>query len=537
MSDAILEREDFEGRVLGCVLNYPQTAPTMVKFGVNERDFTLQAHKDIHAAAVFLYETDPEGDEPFVFRVTKYLRDEGKLHKLGGSVVLEQLVDPDTGGPVVEADMPRYCEALLALRNGTGADRAPWRNVTDDQVRDVIAGTALVPLVEALEAVAVPPLPLAATLPRALVLAGCAMSEPVTDYDPEDEGDQRRGLELCRLQIATAGGQALNAWHLLVAESGSGKDVGGVLDRLAGAMGWSIGTSGSAEGMADAYREIGNGLLSVSEFSSYLDARHWQAKATGWLTAAWNKGWFKVNLSKRTGGSRQARYCFPNVAANVQPEVLAQFATIQNLADGFLPRFLITRMDRLNWRPTTAPIDDHLDRAKRALCQYRNKAGTVQVPDGYLQAVQDMFHKHDAPFPGHWRRLVNEYGPRFAVMLSVLSGDKITGTVAVTDRQWEGAAVLIQWFYAHAELALATLAEDEKAAKYEAMLARLYRYIDRHGPAMLSDISRGCSRGTDSHARGKALTEMQSRGLIRETANGFDVTETPPPREWGVEPA
>ena len=417
----------------------------------------------------------------------------------------------------------------------TAETAAPWRDITDAEVREAIAGTALVPIVEAFESVAVPPLPLAATLPRAIVLAGCGLSGPVANYDPEDETDIRRGVELCRLQIATAHGQACNAWHLLVAESGSGKDVGGVLDRLAGRLGWSLGTAGSGEGLADAFTEIGNGLLSVAEFSPWLDARHWQAKATGWLTAAFNRGWFKVNLSRRTGGTRESRFCFPNIAANIQPEVLAQHATAINMASGFLPRFLFTCMDRGNWRPATDPRGDLLNGAESALRQYHAQGGIVRVPEAYLQHLQDMFHECDAPCPAHWQRLVNEYGPRLAVMLAVPIEDAGHPGITLSAETWDRVAVLLQWFYSHGETALASVAEDERSAKYERILGRFYRYIDRHGPVMLADISRNCGKGTTAFFRLKLLEELVSRELVVKQDEGtYSTTTNPPPRDWKV---
>ena len=419
----------------------------------------------------------------------------------------------------------------------------PWHDVTDEQVREAIAGTALGPIVEALESVAVPPLPLPATLPRAIVLAGCALSEPVKDYNPEKENDKRRGVELCRLQIGTAFGQALNAWHLLVAPSGSGKDIGGVPDLLASRMEWSIGTAGSAEGLADAYSEIGNGFLNVAEFSPWLDFHHWQNKAASWMTSAWNRGWFKSNMSKRTNSTRQSRYCFPNICANIQPEVLAQVATTRSMADGFLPRFLVTHMPRLKWRPAADPEYGLLTRAQDALERYRTRHGVVSVPDAYLQDLHDMFHELDAPFPAHWGRLVNEYGPRLAVMLAVpyeadMLGRTVEnenpGTVTLTDTQWQGAEVILQWFFAHAEIALASIAEDESEAKYERMLARLYRHIHRHAPVTLTEISRNCGRGTKSYERLKIIEELVSRGLVKkgEDDNTFSTSKMPPPTDW-----
>jgi len=317
--------------------------------------------------------------------------------------------------------------------------------------------------------------------------------------------------------------------------------VGGMLDKLSARMGWSIGSSGSAEGLADAFTEIGNGLLSISEFSPWLDPKHWQAKATGWLTAAFNRGWFKMNLSNRTSGTRKARYCFPNIAANVQPETLARFASIQNVADGFLPRFLFTTMPRLNWRPSNKNDPGLMERAIDAFKRYQTREGVVSVPAGYLQPIHDMFYELEAPFPAHWRRLVNEYAPRFAVMLSVgydndMLGETIQdtpGTPALTDDHWHKAGLLVQWFYSHAEKALASVAEDERAGRYENILGRFYRYIHKHGPVTLTNISHNCGKGTSAFFRQKILEELISRGLVdSDPEEGYSTTNRPPPPEW-----
>jgi hypothetical protein len=66
-------------------------------------------------------------------------------------------------------------------------------------------------------------------------------------------------------------------------------------------------------------------LLAVSEFSPYLDRKAWQYQAAAFLTHAWNKGQFRVNLSKRNKAEpREAHYCFPSILASIQPELLAR---------------------------------------------------------------------------------------------------------------------------------------------------------------------------------------------------------------------
>ena len=191
--------------------------------------------------------------------------------------------------------------AALSLR--------PWRSVTADHARQAIEGSMLAGLVDALSEVTSPPLPLELTLPKAVVLAGAALSQ----QDPALAGDagpiKSIGISRARFRIATAGGQACNVWALVVAPSGTGKDIGNLPETVSALHDLHLGTSGSAEGLADAIAERPAGLLAVSEFSPYLDRKAWQYQAAAFLTHAWNKGQFRVNLSKRNKAEpREAPY-------------------------------------------------------------------------------------------------------------------------------------------------------------------------------------------------------------------------------------
>lgn len=413
----------------------------------------------------------------------------------------------------------------------------PWREITTQQTREAISGTALEPIVQYLEAVADPPLPLQTTLPKALVLVGCALSEKAVATDPSpDNGDQdkKRGVDLARLKIMTAGGQVCNMWCMLVGESGVGKDIGGRIHDLAAHFGWHIGSSGSAEGLADQYTETGNGFLAIPELGNYLDRTHWQHKATPFLTYAFSQGWFKQNLSTRNGGCREAFYCYPNVLTNVQPEVLAAKADKLIVKSGFLARFLISWVPRKEWRPSTGEDGDLREAAVQALEACRLKKGKVIPPEKYLDAARRTFIDCDAPLRAHWQRLINEYGPRLALMLSVKPGD--TGEeVSISRSDWDGAALLVQWFYAMAERALNLVEDDAKAAKLEKNLARMYRYIRKHGPVTQSDISHNLSRGTTARDRNIHRNELLDRGLIRmdgKSTPGFSITKKSPPPGW-----
>ncbi len=236
------------------------------------------------------------GRNDAAFRLACRLRDRGFDAENAGRLVQEFAARcvPPLPPTEVNTTVASAFKAEVSAQERT-ADRPPWEQVTAAHVRDVIRGTLIEPVVEALEAVTTPPLPLEMTLPKALTLIGCALSQPVHTFsqefqewvdDPIDERPVERGLDLARLVIRTAGGQVCNVWALIAAPSGSGKDIGGVVDRLAAHFRWHIGTNGSAEGLADEYRMNGGGLLSISEFAPWLDRKHWQHSAQSFLIAA-----------------------------------------------------------------------------------------------------------------------------------------------------------------------------------------------------------------------------------------------------------
>ena len=408
-----------------------------------------------------------------------------------------------------------------------GTAPAPWCRVTDEDVYHAIEDSGLGLLVSVLESVTEPPLPLQITLPKAIVLAGCALSQPVEHpIAPAPPGGAvplanapplGRGSDLARFKIITAGAQVCNAWALIVAPSGSGKDIGGLVDMLAHSRGWHIGTSGSAEGLADAYVENGAGLLSVGEFGPWLDPRSWQHKAQAFLTDAFSRGWFHVNLSRRAGGFvRETSYCYPNIIAGVQPAVLAQHATAVSIDGGFLNRFLVTMIsDAPRWRPSVRPVSP--DNASRALDAYGRACGSLLVPAAYLQPLSDEFVEHEAKHAGHAQRLVNEYGPRLAVMLAVNPSGQDTGgglVPQITAEHWRRVAILLSWFYAMAEEVLSTIHEDANAAKWELQLERIRAFVAKHAPCSRRLIDTSMSRGTTARMRTALLEELGARGKI-----------------------
>lgn len=386
---------------------------------------------------------------------------------------------------------------------------APWYNIKAEQVRVVIEGSKLAEMVSAMEGLTDPPLPLEITLPKSLVLAGCGLTQPM--HPLPVESDTRRGIELSKFRIETAGGQACNVWALIVAASGTGKDIGNVPEKTAEALDLHLGTSGSAEGLADAFEENGAGLLTIDEFSPWLDDRTWQSKAASFITSAWNKGSFRFRMSKkRESGDRASRYCFPSIIAAIQPATIRAHYTSKLLDSGFLARFLPSVSPDTRARRPRVGASDAVARCLAAVKCYMKTSGSITPPDHYLQAVADEFTTHDAKYPALSNRLVNEYGPRFAVMLAIDGSQE----VIVKPEHWEQAAVLIRWFYGMGEALFDELAGTETERRREDSLSRFLAFIKKHDPCPKAVLSRQMSYGTTAKEREDITAELAARGEI-----------------------
>jgi len=419
----------------------------------------------------------------------------------------------------------------------------PWRTVTNDDVRTAISGTLLEELCNQFAMVTNPPLPLEAVLPKALVLCGAALSQqmPVGAMKPTDgnmAGCVGHGPKLAKLKINTGGGQVCNFFSILAAPSSSGKDIGSFLELMAMRNNWFIGTSGSGEGLAEAFTTCPNGLLCISELQPWLDAKNWQHRATEFLTFSFNKGFFKQNFSSRGGkGSiRSADYCYPNIIAYVQPGVFEKVVATIDLENGFLGRFLFTKMPEFFCEANVFDPDKPLDIMANCLDVFKRKQGVVNVPLGYSRGFRDIFQKHAAPELGTcWKRLAAEYYPRLAVVLSVRHSVKTQGEmVTLTDDCFERAAVLVNWFFAHAEkLILSVNDADPRVKERENIIRKVFlkiRKLDRGDGVTIRDVSISGIRNSTSKERREALLELIDRGHVVNNSGRYSIISTPP--EW-----
>ena len=433
-----------------------------------------------------------------------------------------------------KAKQPEPLEATaMALVPQEEPKKKPWNGVGEDELRKAIEGTCIGIMTELFASVTAPPLPLEAALLKAIVIAGCALSEAgeqpkncLADY-------MKVGPELARLRIDTAGGQVANIYAMLAANSASGKDIGNLLELLAIKYNWSIGTAGSAEGIADALIKRNNGLICISEFSNWLDQRHWQHKATGFLTEAFSKGFFRHSFSIRDKASvRASDYCYPNIMANIQPDVFETIVSKLDISSGFLGRFIYCKMPEFFGNPRRIDMPKTMDRLSECIDAFRAKRGVVTVPDGYQEELSEMFIR-ESPSNLHpnWRRLVNEYYPRLAVMLSVKPTDTGSPEVSLDERCWGNAKKLVLWFFSHAESMLAGIEDgDESTKQRERRFKRVFKAVNRYKEigARWSDISNYASYGSTKKERMEALCELIDREILETREGRYFVKSIPP---------
>lgn len=405
----------------------------------------------------------------------------------------------------------------------------PWRSITTDQICALLEGTKLGEMVNLYSAVTVPRLPLEAALLKSIVTAACALSGRAA-VDPARQGLLPPiGALSARLRINTGGGQVCNAYCLLAGNSASGKDIGNILDTVTTSHQWNLGTSGSAEGIAETLKRCPNGLLNISEFMNWMDEKHWQHRASSFLTEAFSKGYFMHAFSSRggKGGASSCDYCYPNIMANVQPEIFEATVQHKDLVSGFLGRFLFAKMPLFFGDPARVDINKILIDINNIVMLYEKKHGIVEVPDGYSRNLSQMFQK-SSPEKLHtvWRRLVNEYMPRLAVMLSINYNHRTQGEyVEISDATWRSAEKMVQWFFAQAEAMLCyVMDETPEARQQEKLFRRLAQIIynnDKGNGVNMQTISRNATHtGTNAEGRRRLLMEMIERGWITSTDPG-----------------
>ena len=431
----------------------------------------------------------------------------------------------------VDIRVPMFLRPDVAVEAGL-CDVEQIRQTCDAAVRTAIRGTVLGALVTELEAVTDPPLPLALTLPKAYAIAGAALTSRTSN--PLASGG--RGVGLAKVVINTTGGQACNVYALTVSESATGKDIGGVLSSFAHERKWHIGGTGSTEGLLDALaaKQGKPVIMEIGEFQNWVDQRHWQAKAAPMVTDMFNKYWFEMSLSQRGENvkPRASNYCALSITANVQPAVMQRFSSDRVALDsGFLSRFLLcnNRDNSFRYAASGFKTADAVSRIGEAVSPLEALQGKVSfcTRTSFGELVDEF---EGAEFAPHWKRLINEYGPRFALMLTPQCGT----VPRIEDEGCRKADVLIRWHYMHALDVFRWFDKDD--AKYEKFLHTVFKAVGRcRKKATRTALSRKV--GGSAKRRNEALEELVERGYIKEVFSGkiLRFAVDTPPREWAQE--
>jgi len=409
-----------------------------------------------------------------------------------------------------EAVITRIVEQAYGASDVPLNETRAWRQVSTESVWEAIKGSPVMEVVQALQEVTDPPLPLEATLSKALVLAGGVMAGKIENAPAyNDQLDKRMGSALSRFRIMTGAGQTTNLWGLIVGPSGSGKDIGG-FDDLTRYVGLSCGSSLSAEGMQDAFVTLGNGIISISELEPFIKQGSWQHSTLSWLNYSYDKGWFKSMLSTRQNNkSRETNYCFSSMIANIQPEIFAAYSDSSVVTNGFLPRCLVSLLPNKVFIASTKR--QNMDRAVDALEYYRTLKGEVYMPDWYADDIRRCIAKleQEGANLSIGSRLVQQMAPKIAC---ILQADAKT----ITKETWQKTKTIVWWYLTQAEDLVETVGDNPRAAPFERLMARIYKGICRCRRLSKTQISRNFHRGSSAKEREQALDELEERNLIRQ---------------------
>jgi hypothetical protein len=408
------------------------------------------------------------------------------------------------------------------------AGQALLASATTAKVWDSLKDTHLMELVQAIQMPTSPMLPLEVTLTKALVLAGAAAvsKEPGTG----------QGVDLLGLNVNTGGGQATNVYGLIVARSGSGKDIGAIFERLARKADLLLGTSGSSEGMQDALMKQFNGIISISEFEPYLKEGCWQSAARPFLTDIYSRGFFKSTLSTRGKSStpRESNFCFPSLIANIQPEIVRGLTSDAWLNSGFCARFLVgvVRSESF-YLPATIAKERYAElmtRAEAALAHFKTLRGAPTMPASWHPSVASDLKTLDASqwLLGIAQRTLTQVVPKIACVLQADGQD-------ITEETFRKARLIGLW-YLRQSWALVENggAPDPRTTNLERLAERIYKALTKRGKLTRTQIAHNYSRGSTAMQRNEAIAELLARGIIEE--RGKDLVAKPTKTQVDPEP-
>ena len=334
--------------------------------------------------------------------------------------------------------------------------QTPWKKINSNDIAKAIKGTRLEVICDALASVTDPPLPYEITLIKALVLCGAALTRPdgfawKTAYGDDNDDDSlfvkpvKIGVDNLKFKIMSGGGMPCLIWGMIVGDSGSGKDIGNLVNKVAEAMHFGVGTTGSAEGLKDAFARVGCGLMSISELQPYFNPKSWQYSCCEFLTNVFSSGFFKDNMARKNGKStvRRSALCFPSVIGNIQPGVLEGSAGCAGLySSGFMQRFLVSLPDRdAMWRPAVevpGVIGTQQETIINVLSELQEVHGEMYPEE---KCLHGLFMKclEAGVNKSIFARIINEYYTRITCCLAV-------DPVHPTQDEKARAEVIVMWY-------------------------------------------------------------------------------------------
>lgn len=361
-------------------------------------------------------------------------------------------------------------------------EKKPWEGNSPETLKMAIEGTLLGRMCEilSLSSILDTPLSIEYTLPKALTLIGSELSKPIDGYkqwlEDENQIHDKMGLDLAKNKIATLGGQGFHIWALLISESGSGKDMGGLTSKVARHRGHHIYGSGSAEGLLDAYYDMPNGLMEINELGEFFNPSSWKNGALNSFTDSFQRCWYIQNLStkgnKKGNNSRFLNYLAPSILANIQPDIFLKYVRTSEAMSGFLPRFLMFRappLERIPDSGTPSMLTDEFNEINDILDHYNKLNLYLEPPKGYLAEFKEVFESNGANLSVAGR-YINEYGPKLAGILQADGKD-------ITKDTWDRVGAMLIAIYNSAEKQLNSISDDERTQAVENIYARIIKYV------------------------------------------------------------
>ena len=219
--------------------------------------------------------------------------------------------------------------------------------------------------------------------------------------------------------------------------------------------------------------------------------------------------------------------------------MLRKIADKSDLENGFLGRFLFARMVHVLCQPNCFDLQKTIDEMSLLLEAFKRKEGIIHIEKGYSASLGKMFsEKAPEEIDFTWKRLINEYYPRFAFLLS-LTDDPATQRceTELKNTDWERAEQLVLWFFANAERLLLNIEDrnvDSRIRARETLLEKVCRKIqrlDRGNGVTIRDISVSGIRNSNAKERRDAISELIDRGIVVPLGDGrYRIDHCPP--EW-----